>query len=128
MAAHHRVDRLVAFFDSNKSQLDGPTDEICGLGDLPEKLRQFGWYTQVVDGHNVEEICDAVMRAKEHTGGPSAIVLNTEKGYGCPNALQLPTCHAVNYDTEKAKAVGAADIAYLQNRIDVLVEEGRRLQ
>ena len=38
LAAHQKADRLIAFFDKNDKQLDGPTDSVCFLGDLSKKL------------------------------------------------------------------------------------------
>ncbi len=128
MAAHQKLDCLTALIDYNKVQLDGPTDHVCALGDLTEKIRQFGWYVQSVDGHDVEQVYDALMRAKQHTGQPSAIMLNTVKGYGCPNALKEATCHALRYTSEKDIAAGKRDIEAIQGRIDELIAEGAKLQ
>jgi transketolase len=79
-AAHHKVDNLVAFIDYNKQQLDGYTYDICDLGDLACKFSDFNWYAQSIDGHDVEQIYDAIARAREQKGRPSVIVLNTIKG------------------------------------------------
>ena len=81
-AAQRKLSNLIAFIDYNKIQLDGYTDDICSLGDLSDKFRAFGWYSQSVDGHDVEAIDEAVLRAKNQQEKPSAIILNTEKGHG----------------------------------------------
>lgn len=117
MAAHQKADHLIMFVDCNKMQLDGPTENICMLGNLSDKFNDFGWFTQEIDGHDVESIYQAIIMAKESSGKPCVIILNTVKGYGCPNALSLPTCHAVRYITEEAKAAGEEDIKYLENKI-----------
>jgi len=120
MAAHHKVDNLVALFDVNKDQLDGQTEDICGLGDLAAKLREFGWHTREVDGHSVSAIHEALLEAKEEKGRPSTVVLNTVKGYGCPNVLRLPVCHAVDYLQPEAVRQGLEDISYLEKKIEGL--------
>lgn len=83
MAAHQKLDSLIAFVDNNKQQLDGFTNEICGLGDIAGKFESFGWYAQEIDGADVGAIYEAVMKAQSNKGRPSVIVLNTIKGKSC---------------------------------------------
>ena len=89
-AAHQKLDRLIAFVDYNKKQLDGLVDDICKPFDICEKFRSFGWNAQVVKGYDVKEIYEAIGNAKKVKGKPSAIVLDTIKGKGC--------CFAENTD------------------------------
>lgn len=81
-AAHWKLNNLIAFVDYNKQQLDGYTKDICDLGNLADKFREFGWYAQDIDGHDVEQIYEAIQKAKEQKEKPSVIVLNTIKGKG----------------------------------------------
>lgn len=124
LASHQKADHLITFFDKNDKQLDGPTDSICALGDLSKKLEDFGWFVQTVDGHDVEAIHDAIQHAKSRSGAPNAIVLKTVKGYGCPNALKRPSCHALRYVTPKDRQEGLEDIAFLERKIERLRMEG----
>ena len=81
-AGAHHLDRLVAIVDSNRVQLDGTVREILDTGDLKAKFESFGFFVQSIDGHNVEEISDALKRAKAERGRPSMILANTVKGKG----------------------------------------------
>ena len=81
-AAHKKLTNLIAFVDYNGLQIDGSIDEICSLGDLSAKLKAFDWHVQTVDGHNVNEIYEAVITAKKQTQSPSIIILKTKKGKG----------------------------------------------
>jgi transketolase len=82
-AAHHKANNLIAFVDYNHKQLDGTTDDVLDLGDIADKFRAFGWYTQTVDGHDVAALYDAIEDAKANAGDrPSMIVMNTVKGKG----------------------------------------------
>ena len=81
-ASQQKLNNLIAFVDLNHQQLDGYTDDICALGDVRKKFEDFGWHAQMVDGHNVEAIYNAIERAKQQTSAPSMIVLNTVKGKG----------------------------------------------
>lgn len=118
-AAHHKMDNLIVFADLNKQQLDGLTEEICGLGDLAAKFDQFGWFVQKVNGHDVEAIDAAICAAKEQRGRPSMIVLDTIKGYGCEFATSQKLCHHLAISDE----VCAKELARLDAEIAQLKEE-----
>lgn len=102
-AAQHKLEHLIAFVDYNQQQLDGAIEDVCALGNLEEKFRQFGWHAQSVDGHSVAEIYDAIEAARAQKGKPSVIVLRTRKGQGCEYALKQGLCHhlPVSRDVEK---------------------------
>ncbi len=80
-ASTHKLDNLIAIVDRNKIQLDDYTDTMEILNPLPEKWRAFGWCSQVIDGHNVEEIIKAIEEAKK-CDRPAVIIANTIKGKG----------------------------------------------
>lgn len=82
LAAHKKLDNLIAFTDYNKLQIDGPVDEINSLSDLPAKWKSFGWHVQRIDGHDHIAIDEAIEKAKEYKGKPSMIILDTIKGKG----------------------------------------------
>ena len=42
-AAHYKLDNLTVIIDNNGLQIDGRNDEVMSLGDLPAKLRAFGF-------------------------------------------------------------------------------------
>lgn len=81
-SAAHELDNLIAFVDSNKVQLDGTIKEVLDTGDLQAKFESFGFFTQSIDGHDIEAISEAIDRAKAEKGRPSMIILNTVKGKG----------------------------------------------
>ncbi len=76
------INNLVLFVDDNKVQLDGPTDQVCSLGSLNDKFTSFDWHVVEVDGHNVDEIKSALVKAKEVTDRPTVVICNTVKGKG----------------------------------------------
>jgi transketolase len=94
-AAHRKLSNLTAFVDYNKLQLDGPTSQICDLGDVAAKFREFGWYAQSIDGHDVMAINDAIDNAKQQTEKPSMIVLNTIKGNGWSGSANKVSSHSM---------------------------------
>ncbi len=81
-AAHFKVDNLVAIVDHNKQQLDGWTQDIMNLEPLTEKWRAFNWNVIEIDGHNINQIQQALEEAKTIKGKPSVIIAHTIKGKG----------------------------------------------
>ena len=100
-AKHYKLDNLIVFIDANGQHLDGYTRDVMDTESIGDKLRAFGWFTQEVDGHNIESIYDAVTAAKENSGTPSVIVLHTKKGHGCTFAEGIVANHHINFTPEQ---------------------------
>jgi len=100
-AAHNKLDRLIAFVDWNKQQLDGFTKGIIDMGDIGEKFKAFGWHIQTVYGHDPDKIKAAIKIAKGVEDAPSVIVLDTVKGYGCDFAEGVAANHHMNFTREQ---------------------------
>lgn len=81
-AAHYKLDNVTAFLDHNHFQIDGTIEEVMSPEPVVDKWRAFGWDVQVVDGHNMPAILDAVGRAATVKGKPAMIVAQTVKGKG----------------------------------------------
>ena len=81
-AAHYKLDNVIAFVDWNGLQIDGSNDEVMTIKPIDEKFKAFGWNVMVIDGHNYDEISDAVDIAKKENGKPTVIIAKTVKGKG----------------------------------------------
>ncbi|TVP95125.1 MAG: transketolase [Acholeplasmatales bacterium] len=81
-AGNQGLDTLIAFTDYNQMQIDGTVDEINDPAPLDDKWRAFNWHVQMIDGHDVVAIRDAILTAQKATGKPSMILLKTIKGKG----------------------------------------------
>jgi len=81
-APKFELDNLCVIVDYNKVQLDGTTDQVMPLGDLPAKWRAFGWNVIECDGHSIEALTEALDKAETVKGVPTAIIANTVKGKG----------------------------------------------
>lgn len=81
-AAHYKLDRLIAFVDLNGLQIDGYTKDVMNPNPVADKFRAFGWDVQEVDGHDIDQLREAVARAKGVSGQPHMIVMKTTKGRG----------------------------------------------
>tara|TARA_Y100001954_G_scaffold234854_1_gene291247 strand:+ start:1322 stop:2164 length:843 start_codon:yes stop_codon:yes gene_type:complete len=82
LAAGEKIHQLTAIIDYNKWQATGRSQEIMALEPLAAKWEAFGWHTQQIDGHNIEEIKKALEKARLDETKPSMIVADTIKGKG----------------------------------------------
>ncbi|MDO5707045.1 MAG: transketolase [Andreesenia angusta] len=81
-AGQYKLDNLVAFLDNNGLQIDGRNDKIMNIQPIDEKFEAFGWNVMKIDGHSIEEIREALRKARETKGKPSMIIAKTIKGKG----------------------------------------------
>ena len=95
LAGNRGLDNIIGFTDYNNLQIDGHVSEVNGLEPLADKWAAFGWDVQSVDGHDVEEIDQAVSRAKQSRGKPHMIILRTVRGKGISFAEDLVTNHSM---------------------------------
>lgn len=100
-AAHYGLDNLVIIVDFNGLQIDGRVTDVMNPQPLDEKMRAFGLFTQVIDGHNFDEIENALERAKLEKSRPSGIIMNTVKGRGVSFMEDRAEWHGKATDTEQ---------------------------
>ena len=83
-AGKYKLHNLTAFIDRNNIQIDGMTEDIMPLEPLADKYRAFNWHVIEIDGHNMEEIIDAVEHSKAIVEKPTLIIAHTIPGKGVP--------------------------------------------
>ncbi len=76
-----KLDNLIVIIDRNRLQIDGCTENIKALDNLADKIRAFNWNVIEIDGHDINQIYEAIELAKNSVK-PAAIVANTIKGKG----------------------------------------------
>ncbi|PIR53265.1 transketolase [Candidatus Peregrinibacteria bacterium CG10_big_fil_rev_8_21_14_0_10_49_10] len=81
-AGHWKLDNLICIVDYNKIQSFGRTEEVMDLEPFAEKFRSFNWSVCEINGHNHEEIAEALHKAPLEKGKPTAIIAHTVKGKG----------------------------------------------
>src|SRR5919106_4348380 len=80
-ATHFGVTNLTAVVDYNHLQTDGATEEVMDIGDVRAKFESFGWDTVEIDGHDMQQVVEALERSRT-LDRPAAIVAQTKKGKG----------------------------------------------
>jgi transketolase len=83
-AAHHKIDTLISVVDRNMQQIDGGTEKVMGLGELPPKFLAFGWEVLEMNGHDIPEVLATLEKARSMTGKgkPIMIIMHTDMGRG----------------------------------------------
>lgn len=80
-AANKKLSNLTAFVDFNNLQIDGSCDEVNSPCPLDKKFEAFGWEVILIDGHDFDQIEDALNKAK-NIDKPVCIIAKTTKGKG----------------------------------------------
>tara|TARA_B000000477_G_scaffold57564_1_gene48497 strand:- start:1169 stop:3172 length:2004 start_codon:yes stop_codon:yes gene_type:complete len=75
MAGHWGLSRLIVFYDSNNAQISGKVDR-SDSSNYAQIFEGFGWHVQEIDGHNHEEIREALEKAQV-VDRPSLIIGTT---------------------------------------------------
>ena len=81
-APNYQLDNLTAIVDFNTLQLDGFTRDIMNLEPFLAKWAAFKWEVIEINGHDMQQIIDAIRQAKAVKGKPTVIVAHTIKGKG----------------------------------------------
>lgn len=81
-AAHFNLDNLVAIVDSNDLQIDGNVSKVMPVQPLTDKFLAFNWHVINIDGHDFDQIRNALKEARETKGKPTVIICKTIKGKG----------------------------------------------
>ncbi|MBO0369573.1 transketolase [Pseudomonas putida] len=84
-ASHWKLDNLIAIVDVNNQQADGYSSEILSFEPIVERWQSFGWFTQRVDGNDIDALVAAFDAARSHPGAqPRVIICDTKMGKGVP--------------------------------------------
>ncbi|MDO4282675.1 MAG: transketolase [Clostridia bacterium] len=77
----YNLSNVVAIIDSNGLQIDGTVDTVKKLNHLSNKIESFGFNTVTVNGHDFDELIEALENAKK-SQKPNCIIAKTIKGKG----------------------------------------------
>lgn len=82
LAGREKIHNITGIIDRNNIQIDGFTEDVMPLEPLKEKWESFGWHVLEIDGHNFEQINDAIGEAQAVFEKPSMIIAHTIAGKG----------------------------------------------
>lgn len=89
-AVKYQLDNLVAIIDWNQMQYDGAIEQVMPLSSLEDKWKSFGWKVVSVDGHDVEQLYNALTKQYKV---PMVVIAKTVKGKGVSFMENNPSWH-----------------------------------
>ena len=105
-SGHLKLSKLVVLWDDNNVSIDGSTN-LSNSANQIQRFKAAGWHTQVIDGHNHQEIEEAINNAKK-SRKPSLIACKTTIGYGAPNIAGTSKTHGAPLGEDEIKATRVA--------------------
>lgn len=101
------LSKLVAFWDDNGISIDGEVEGWFS-DDTPARFESYGWHVvRGVDGHDPEQIANAIAQAKAETAKPTFICCKTIIGFGSPNKQGTESCHGAPLGDDEIAATRA---------------------
>jgi transketolase len=101
--AHHKITNICGILDSNRYQIDGTTEEVMSLGEIEKKFLAFGWNTLRIDGHDFDQILNALAKARAEKTKPTMIIADTVKGKGVSFMENVNKWHGTSPNAEELK-------------------------
>ena len=99
-AGHNKLGKLIMLYDSNNITIDGPT-HISFTEDTRKRFEAYGWQVLEIDGHDYDQINDAIAEAKKEKSKPSIIICKTIIGFGSPNRAGTSKAHGEPFPAEE---------------------------
>ncbi|MBQ8869781.1 MAG: transketolase [Alphaproteobacteria bacterium] len=91
LAGHLKLNKLIVLWDNNNITIDGTVASASSTNQL-KRFEAFGWNTIEIDGHNYQQISEAIKSAQK-SDKPTLISCKTTIGFGAPNKCGTPKCH-----------------------------------
>lgn len=97
--------KLIVFYDDNGISIDGDVQGWFS-DNTPLRFQAYGWHViPDVDGHNSEEIQQAILKAQAVDDRPTLICCKTTIGWGSPNLAGTADTHGAALGHEEIEAV-----------------------
>jgi transketolase len=100
-AGHLKLNKLIVLWDDNSISIDGAV-ELSSSEDQLKRFQAAGWNTLAIDGHNEDQIRDALTKAQK-SDKPIMIACKTVIGYGAPKKAGTSGCHGSPLGAEEIK-------------------------
>lgn len=99
-AGHNQLGKLIMLYDSNNITIDGPI-HISYSEDVEKRFEAYGWQVLKINGHDYEQIREAIKEAKSEKSKPSIIICETVIGFGSPNRAGTSKAHGEPFPSEE---------------------------
>jgi transketolase len=102
LAGHLGLGKLICFYDSNRITIDGSTD-LSFSDNVAMRYASYHWHVLEIDGHDHEQIAEAIRNAQKENEKPSLIIAHTHIGYGSPNKQNSASAHGAPLGEEELR-------------------------
>ncbi|WP_105615190.1 transketolase [Vallitalea okinawensis] len=116
--AHYNVTNLVTFVDRNGLMMDGATEDVMSLEPFKDKWEAFGFHVIEVEGHDFNQLADAIDYAHDHHEKPVVIIARTVKGCGIDFIENNYRWHYGGLDSEKIKLSKESLLRHYNKRVE----------
>ncbi|XP_067907833.1 transketolase-like [Heterodontus francisci] len=104
-ASFYKLDNLLAVIDVNRLGQSDPAPLQHKVEIYRKRCEAFGWNTEVVDGHSVDELCKAFWQATLVENKPCVIIAKTMKGKGIEGVEDKENWHGKPIPKDKMEEV-----------------------
>jgi transketolase len=103
LAGHLKLGNIIYFYDDNKISIEGSTD-LAFSESVAKRFEAYGWQVLQIDGHNHQEIAEALEKGISDTDRPTLIKARTHIGFGAPNKQDTAGVHGSPLGENELKA------------------------
>ena len=102
-AGFYGLSNFTAIFDINRLGQRGPTEYEWQTDVYRDRVQAFGCRAIVIDGHDLEQIDEALQQAREATAKPTVVIARTIKGKGFSEIENKDNWHGKALPAEMAE-------------------------
>ncbi len=125
LAGHLGLGNIIFFYDSNHITIEGKT-ELAFTESVEDRFIAYNWHVIEIDGHNHDEIAQAIEKGQEETEKPTLIIARTHIGFGSPNQHDTSAIHGSPLGDEEIKETKKA-LGFPEDQSFYVPDETREL-
>ncbi|MCC3144209.1 transketolase [Halanaerobium sp. Z-7514] len=105
LAGHLALEKLIAIYDDNNISIAGQTD-LTFTESPAARFKAFGWHViEDVDGHDIDQVREAIKEAKAEKDKPSLIMAKTHIAFGAPTKQDTSASHGAPLGEDEIKGL-----------------------
>jgi len=105
LAGHWGLGKLIVIYDQNLISLASGTDATF-TESVADRYLAYNWQViENVNGHDINEVRSALLKAREKKDKPILIIARTHIGYGAPTKQDSHTAHGAPLGTEEVEGL-----------------------
>lgn len=103
LAGHLKLNKLIAFYDSNRITIEGSTD-LAYTDNVKKRFQGYNWNVLEIDAHDYDQIDKAIRRAQREKERPTLVICHSHIAQGSPNKHDTSSAHGEPLGDDEIKA------------------------